>query len=134
MAKQKYLTGGENKTPAPTRPAAPDVVSSIRAPSKASYGMNGYSGSSSADPGFSVTSPLADNLKASSDDGTLDKIIKGGAAGGDDWQTRKLDNSNVPVHSAMEKRGIDSGSPGGTVPAKNGNPSSNFDTRRARQR
>jgi hypothetical protein len=70
-------------------------------------------------------------------DAVLDNVIRGSGKrkpseiGGDDWQTRVVDPTPYPTTHGMAKRGIDSGSPGSAVPAKNGNMSSDFDARRA---
>jgi hypothetical protein len=75
-----------NKTPAPTRPAkipAPDVISTVRAEQNAGnhYGLNGYTGASSVNPGESVISPMAQSLKSASEKGSdavLDEVIARG--------------------------------------------------------
>jgi hypothetical protein len=102
---------------APTRPAAPDEVSSVRAPSRAGHGMNGYAGASSLAPGQMTRSPLADNLVATVGDAALDAVVKFGSAAmrspetGDDvedvkgtpaTQIRKLAPGNVPDSWGME--------------------------------
>jgi hypothetical protein len=123
--------------PKQPRPAAPDQISKVRAPSAQGYGMNaGGSNPSSVAPDkiAQTMSPLAANLKASvDDDGVLDDVIAHGTKLDDEinGQLRKIAGGNVPTHSAFAKRGVDSGSPGGTVPAKTGNPTSDWDARRA---
>ena len=134
----KYRDGSENKTPAPVKPVmTPDMARST------SFGRssgdpgdnsskNGFGGASSVNPG-EKSGPATVNPQASTDR-VLDALISGGVAAldkGDDWQTRKLDDTASPVHPAMAKRGIADGSPGSQVPAKNGNPTSDFDARRA---
>ena len=133
-----YRDGTENKTPAPTRPVTtPDMARSTSwgrssgAPGD-NPGKQGYGGASSVNPGERA-GPATVNPQASTDR-VLDVLISGGVAAldrQDNWQTRTLDDSAPPVHPAMAKRGIDSGSPGSAVPAKNGNMSSDFDARRA---
>jgi len=67
------------------RPAAPDQISFVRKPSPQGPGMNGPQ-ASSVPPGVLALSPMAANLKASTDDGegVLDRIIADGV---------KLDNT-----------------------------------------
>lgn len=123
---QSTGTAGRNKTPPPVNPAAPspDMVRE-KAWGGTNYGANQYPDKAYADPGETVTAGLKVNAPQ---DEVLDAIIAGGAHSVDmgphadvNWQTRAYDpNDNVPVHSAMEKRGADSGSPGGTVPKKTG--------------
>jgi hypothetical protein len=69
---RKAQAGLINRTPAPT------AVDNIRNPKGQGYGANGPQPSSVA-PGHAVESSLAANLRESSDDGSLGKII-GGAA------------------------------------------------------
>src|ERR1700731_1274588 len=75
-------TGSPGPPPAPTRPAAPDVISHPRAGIAAGfYGGNADSGPVSLVPGTTRQSPLADNLRASVDDsGELDRIQREGTA------------------------------------------------------
>ena len=90
----------------PTRRAAPDEVSSVRAPSRAGYGMNGFSGASSTPPGVLTRSPLGDNLVDSVNDPALDAILKSGTANGrvetGAPQTRDVGKSTVPDAQGME--------------------------------
>jgi len=72
-------------TPPPTRPAPPDEITDMRHPAntRSGYGMNGYSGAASLPPGQQKLSPMAENLKASSESSeglTLDHIIQHGTA------------------------------------------------------
>jgi hypothetical protein len=100
----------------PAKVAAPDVVSQTRNEQNAGshYGLNGYRGPSSLNPGEAVKSPLADNM--SGDDTVLAAVQKFGSAAmrapevGDDvedvkgtpaTQIRKIADSNVPDHSAF---------------------------------
>lgn len=115
---------GMPKTPAPTKrviPTAPDVVTAIRSPrERGMYGANGFEGASSTVPGTTVTSDLAENLKASSDDGenVLDKIIATGMrglAGADDWQRRQVSDAPFPPAFGM-KNANSGGAPSGKVP------------------
>ena len=124
---QKYRTGGENATPAPTGAVTtPDQARSTswgRSSGAAgdNPGKQGYGGPSSVNPG-ERPGPATVNPQARTDT-VLDGLIRGGVAAldkQDDWQTRKLDDTSSPVHPAMAKRGSDSGSPGGTIPAKTG--------------
>ena len=111
---------GMAKTP-PTRvvPTAPDAVSSVRNPIlPGGYGQNQYEGPSSAEVSKVPISGLAANLKASGDDGTLDDIIKSGASGDDDWQTRKVSAAPLPPAHGMHKN--TTGSPSGVVPPVTG--------------
>jgi hypothetical protein len=105
------------KTPAPT--TADMARAKDTAYGRTAYGGNAYAGRVVADPGKSVSSPLADELKrvnAQGDGGdALQTIIERGAHGGPDWQTRDIGNGNVPTHPDM--RGA---SPGPKVPAKTG--------------
>ncbi len=97
---------GMQKTPAPTRPAAPDEVTAIRAPTRAGLGMNGDTSRSNTNPGEQVKSILARNLEASvDDDGALDRIVREGTARVDDTitgQLRTIAKGNVPDHPAMK--------------------------------
>ena len=82
-------------TPAPTKkviPTAPDQVTFVRKPSPAGYGMNGDASPSSLTPGQQRLSPMAANLKASSDDGegVLDTVIAKGTARVDTEVTGQL--------------------------------------------
>jgi hypothetical protein len=96
--------------------AAPDVVSQIRNEQNAGsyFGLNGYRGGSSNNPGEITKSPLAENI--SGDDPVLAAVQEFGSAamrapevgddvaevkGTPDGQIRKIADSNVPDHSAM---------------------------------
>ena len=70
-------TGTPGFTPAPTKPQPPDVTM-VRNPTAAGYGMNGYTGRSSVDPGKTVISPLAAAIKADVNDPALDAVIASG--------------------------------------------------------
>lgn len=121
---QSTGTAGRVKTPAPTREATPDQLRAS-AWGRGNYGANANSFASSIEPGTQVTQKGI-NIDPPDGDDALALIQQHGAAlGGKDpaesWQTRAYDpNNNVPVHSSMEKRDPDSGSPGGTVPKKTG--------------
>lgn len=97
---------GMQKTPAPLRPAAPDEVTAIRAPTKPGYGMNGDTSRSNTSPGEQTKSILARNMEASvDDDGALDRITREGTAKVDDsisGQLRTIAKGNVPDHPAMK--------------------------------
>jgi hypothetical protein len=116
-------TGSPGPTPAPTRPAAPDVISRPRAATPAGYGMNSDAGPVSVAPGTTRQSPLADNLRASvDDDGVLDRVQREGTARRDDSitsQLRSIGDKNVPDHPHM-KPANSGGAPCGTIPAKIG--------------
>ena len=95
---------------------------------------NGWGGASSVQPGETVSAKLKVNAPV---DAVLDNVIRGSGKrkpsdiGGDDWQTRTVDPTPYPTTRGMAKRGIADGSPGSQVPAKNGNPTSDWDARRA---
>jgi hypothetical protein len=126
-AKGNAPGAGPVKTPAPTKrviPTAPDQVSMIRKPSAIGYGMNGDVSPSSIAPGQQRLSPLAANLKASSDDGegVLDKVIASGTARVDTEitsQLRSIGDKNVPAHPHMKSANV-GGAPSGTVPSTTG--------------
>jgi len=135
-------TGAPGKTPAPT--SADLARMKDVAYGRTSYGGNAYAGRVVADPGKSVTSPLADQLKAKaaeSDGGDLLRtIIERGTARGpaadvelQSPQTRDVSKEPYPSAHGMQQRGIDSGSPGAVVPATTGQPSGDYDARRAAQ-
>lgn len=92
-AEKKISAGKINKTPAPETKET--------AFGRESYGSNAYDGPSSVTVGKKVTSPLADDLKQSSDDGegVLDKVIAQGHRIGDtNWQNRVVDtDQKVPT-------------------------------------
>ena len=95
------------KTPAPTRPAAPDEVTAIRAPTKPGYGNERRHVAQQHSRPASKPSPiLARNLEASvDDDGALDRITREGTAKVDDsisGQLRTIAKGNVPDHPAMK--------------------------------
>jgi len=127
-------TAGPVKTPAPTRPApTPDEMRSTSW-GRGSYGANGWGGASSLEPG--ATTKLNALTAQPDPDPALALLQQRGLNTKDEdnalnTQIRDIGDNNVPVHSAFAKRGADSGSPGGTVPLKNGNPSADFDARRA---
>jgi len=105
-AKGNAPATGMPKQPAP-RPVAPDQISSIRKPSPQGYGMNGGAvNPSSIPPGANVMSPMAANLKASSEDGegVLDTIIAHGTKLDTEItsQLRKIAPNNVPDAFGME--------------------------------
>lgn len=126
----KYKTGGENLTPPPTKPVTtPEMARSTsfgRSSGDAgdNPGKNGFGGASSVNPG-ERPGPATVNPQASTDS-VLSALIHGGVAAldkGDDWQTRSdayADAKGYPLHDGLAKRRVDSGSPGGTIPAKTG--------------
>jgi hypothetical protein len=110
---------------------------------RTSYGANAYAGRVSVDPGKSVTSPLADALRAKAAEGDggdlLGDIIKHGTARNGSVgemlapQTRDVSKEQYPASHGLVKRGLDSGSPGGTVPTSTGSsPMADEMTRRAK--
>lgn len=131
---------GMQKSKAPTRPAPPDAVSHVRAPTAQSYGENGpLNNQSRLNPGERMESDLGKSMAV--DDPVMDRLLSRTLAdvkaGGNDIdlqspQTRDIGRDFPPVHSAMAKRGPDAGSPGttsipkATVPGKTGD----FDVRR----
>lgn len=80
-AKGNAPGAGPVKTPGPTRPAAPDVISQARLGGDG-YGQNSGRNNPSVIPsGSQKLSPLAANMKASVDDGgALDTVIARGTA------------------------------------------------------
>ena len=103
---------GTPKTPAPTN---------FEREASTGYGNNIYPGRAVLDPG----QQHVNDLLAPSDEVRNQVIAKGLNTKGDvsnpvNFQIRKLTDANVPIHSAMSKRGPADGSPGATVPAKNG--------------
>ena len=120
---------GSNKTPGPTKrvvPQAPDQISAIRKPSPAGYGMNGPQ-PSSINPGQQMLSPLAANLKASSDDGQscLDTVIARGTARQDDvvtTQLRKIADKACPQAFGMKSPNKPDEKVPATLGASNGAP------------
>jgi len=116
-------SGASNKTPAPVkRVPAPDFISQVKNPQNVGtgYGANGYAGPSSVNPGQMVRSPLAENMKSSSEQGSdpvLDAVIaEGVGAGGVDpltgdattmaegvagTQVRKIGAGAPPDHPAF---------------------------------
>lgn len=110
-----------NRTPkAPTPKPTPAPLTKETAYGRTNYGANASMFPSSIDPGTTVTSPLADNLRQSSDDGegALDRVIREGTARVDDSitsQLRSIADKNVPDHPAMK-----GASAGPKIPSKIG--------------
>ncbi len=131
--------GAENKTPAPLSTAELARVKDTawgRAgdqPGDQNPGKNGYGGASSLSPG--QRAPAAKVNPLAPRDAVLDAVIARGTARAgalnDDWQVRRIEDTQLPAAGGLVKRGIDSGSPGGTVPASTGMTSSDADERRA---
>jgi len=69
-------TGAPGFTPAPTSPPSSAELALRRdaAYGRGGYGSNAYAGASSAEPGVSVTSPLADRLRAKAAAGDADLL------------------------------------------------------------
>lgn len=94
-------------TPAPTRPQAPDATL-VRAPTPSGYGQNGDRNRVSVDPGKTVQSPLAANLRASVGDAALDAVISGKPIGtnGPTGQERPIDPRPFPpAHGMRDRKG-----------------------------
>jgi hypothetical protein len=94
-ANRKNPSAGPIKTPPPT--------SRDFGFGRQSYGANQWAGRSSADPGVTVMSDLAADLKASSDDGqgVLDAVIQRGVAKNDStdsFQLRKPPAGGLPIN------------------------------------
>jgi hypothetical protein len=116
VAKGNGPNTGMQKNVAPTRPAAPDEITAIRAPTKPGYGMNGDTSRSSTSPGELVQSPLAKNLEASSDsENLLNRIRHGEDVELQSPQTRKVDAT--PYKTTFGMSGAKSGP---KIPAKCG--------------
>jgi hypothetical protein len=100
----KTAKGNAPATGMPKTPA-PDQVTNIRSPGGSGYGQNGVQ-PSSVEPGKSVLSPLAANLKSAvDDDGVLDRVIRDGTARQDETvtgQLRKIAAGNVPTAHGMK--------------------------------
>jgi len=120
---------GMMKTPAPTRPPAPDEITEIRHPGVQTHGMNGPNNPSSVPPGVGgPLSALAKNMEASSDDeGLLDRIAQRGVGKSviadvdlQSPQTRDVSKEPYPSAHGQTRRQADSGSPGSTVPSVTG--------------
>ena len=136
--------GAENLTPPPTKQV--DTLALARSTSWGhslgdpgdNPGKNGFGGASSLHPGERAG---AATIKATAPvDAVLDNLItetrkpKPSTLGGDSWQTRSAeyaDAKGYPITPGTANRGADSGSPGGAVPLKTGNPTSDWDARRA---
>lgn len=121
-------TGAPGKTPAPT--TADMARAKDTAYGRTSYGANAYAGRVVVDPGKSVSSPLADELRrvnAQGDGGDLlgriiSKSTRGPVADLDLQapQTRPYTaEQKVPTSHGMKPANV-GGSPSGTVPSKLG--------------
>src|SRR5579864_8112205 len=99
-------TGAPGPTPAPTRPAAPDVISAPRHGTPAGYGMNSDAGPVSLAPGLQRLSPLATNMVATRDDPALAAVISGKPIGNDGptGQERPIDPTPYPTTHGMRNR------------------------------
>lgn len=122
-AKGNAPGAGPVKTPSPTRPAAPDVISQARLGGDG-YGQNsGRNNPSSIPPGAQKLSGLAANMKASvDDDGVLDHIIQHGTARNSDEvtsQLRSIASKGSPPHPFMKDANV-GGAPSDKVPATTG--------------
>ncbi len=108
--------------PVQPRPVAPDEVSSIRNPSQAGLGMNGFAGPSSDTEIGKTVSPLGLNLRASVTDDAIGEVIAHGTAKQDvsvTAQLRKI-SADAPPPSYGMRLANSGGAPMGTVPAKLG--------------
>jgi hypothetical protein len=112
MARQVKTTARGNATdtgtpitPAPTRPQAPDATN-VRNPTPVGYGQNGDRSRVSVDPGKTVQSPLAANLRASVGDAALDAVIAGKPIGtdGPTGQERPINPAPFPTTHSMRNR------------------------------
>jgi hypothetical protein len=133
---------GTPVTPSPTKKyIAPDLISAPRAPiSGGGYGQSGGVGlnnPSSIPPGTRLTSKLGEVLAEASDDGegVLEKIIAGQGHGDNEQDAtadlrRKIDITPFPSVHGQTSRQANSGSPGGTIPAKIGALDADFVARR----
>jgi hypothetical protein len=145
-AETPYRDGGENKTPSPVHPSDAAGLEMARSTSwgrsdgapGANSGRMGYGGPSSVNPGERAGPAAIDPMSPGNHPGTydpvMDAVLRGGARAADaldDWQTRRVDDTQAPAAGNLVKRGIDSGSPGGVVPASTGMTSSDADARRA---
>jgi hypothetical protein len=105
------------KTPAPTRPAPPDAVSHVRAPTAQSYGENGgLNNMSRLNPGERMESDLGKSIRAAVDDPVMDRLLSrslaDAKAGGNEVdlqspQTRDIGRDFPPAHSAMKRQQVD---------------------------
>ena len=108
---------GMLKSKPPTRPAPPDAVSHVRAPTAQSYGENGgLNNQSRLNPGERMESDLGKSMRAAVDDPVMDRLLSrtltDAKAGGNDVdlqspQTRQLAPDAPPVHSAMKRQQSD---------------------------
>lgn len=120
-------TASPGPTPAPKArvvPSAPDEISMVRHPTPNGYAMNGPQ-PSSINPGQQMLSPMAANLKASSDDGegVLDAVIAKGTARNDDRvtsQLRSIADKAQPTTFGMRNRSGEGGTVPSTLGASNG--------------
>jgi hypothetical protein len=118
--------GRTNKTPAPTRPAAPTPREKDAA---TSYGQSGFSQASSVMPGQRVVSQLAANIEATNGDDVLSAIIarKGKYAtnvdvadggpkdGRSSWQTRSVNAKPMKPSENMKANPNADSTPSGKV-------------------
>lgn len=105
-AKGNGPSTGTPKTPAPTRKAPPNAVTSIRAPTPQGYGENGpHANASRTNPGEFVELDLGANMRElMDDDGALSSVIAKGVSLDLGWQTRAIGDKNVPTHPAMKRQ------------------------------
>ncbi len=140
-AKGDAANTGMMKTPAPVRPDPPDEVTNIRRPSPPGYGMSHPGDNpSSIDPGRQKLSPLAANLKASSEAPkglTLDHIIQHGTARDSSVdlmssQTRPYD-SDQKVPTTFGHRNVSDPAKAAKVPSTTGHSPMADELRRRQQ-
>ncbi len=122
-------TGSPGPTPPPTLAETQHMKDT--AYGRTSYGANAYAGRVVANPGKSVTSPLADQLKAKAAEGDggdlLQTIIEKGTARDSTVdlrspQTRFVSKEQYPATFGHKSHTADAGSPGGMVPSHCGAP------------
>jgi hypothetical protein len=107
-------TGAPGPTPAPTRPAPPDMVTNPRAPHGTGYGTNQDAGPASIEPGTTRASALAANMRASvDDDGCLDRIQKNGTRMDDSINTQLRKVAADPYPTTF---GCEGAKPGPKIP------------------
>ncbi len=131
---------GMQKTPRPARPAPPDAVSHVRAPTAQSYGENGpLNNQARLNPGETMESDLGKSMRAAVDDPVMDRLrsrtLADAKTGGNEIdlqspQTRDIGRDFPPVHPSMARRGPSDGSPGSTIPPAISNKTGDFDVRR----
>lgn len=115
-AKGNAPATGMQKSVAPTRPAPPDAVSTIRKPTAQSYGENGPKNNQSVlRPGEFMESDLGKSMRAAvDDDGVLQTIIDGKGHGDVEASAvadlqRKIDITQYPTTHGTRQRNLPAG-------------------------